>query len=201
MGTSWVSEPNKNLLCSVFVVFDDLPVAKQVSINYAVSLAVIRTLNRYCLPKLSVKWPNDILSYSQKLCGILVENVIQSNKVKSSVIGVGINVNQIKYPSYLHNVTSMKLILKKDIDLEELLSFFLEELKNKLANISEGKSTTLKKEYLSFLYKKNIPTMFKNSRDVLFMGKIVGVSSDGKLQIQMEDDSISEFGIKEVSIA
>ncbi|MFT5668688.1 MAG: BirA family biotin operon repressor/biotin-[acetyl-CoA-carboxylase] ligase, partial [Vicingaceae bacterium] len=50
-------------------------------------------------------------------------------------------------------------------------------------------------------YKKNIPTMFKNSKDVLFMGKIVGVSLQGKLQIELEDESIQEFGIKEVSFA
>ena len=54
---------------------------------------------------------------------------------------------------------------------------------------------------MDVLYKKNIPTMFKTSKNVLFMGIIIGVAASGKLQIQLEDDSIKEFGIKEVSFA
>ena len=43
--------------------------------------------------------------------------------------------------------------------------------------------------------------MFKDSEGILFMGKIIGVSSVGKLQIELDDDSVKEFGIKEVSFA
>ena len=43
--------------------------------------------------------------------------------------------------------------------------------------------------------------MFKDSNDVLFMGKIIGISSLGILQIELEDETIKEFGIKEVSLA
>ena len=43
--------------------------------------------------------------------------------------------------------------------------------------------------------------MFKNNKNVVFMGKIIGVSSVGKLQIELEDDSIEEFGIKEIKFA
>ena len=43
--------------------------------------------------------------------------------------------------------------------------------------------------------------MFKNSNGSLFMGKIIGVSSVGKLQIELENDAIKEFGVKEISFA
>jgi BirA family biotin operon repressor/biotin-[acetyl-CoA-carboxylase] ligase len=201
MGSEWSSEQGKNLLCSVFVRFGNLDISNQVLINYAVSIAIIKTLEAYELPKLAIKWPNDILSSSQKICGILVENVIQKTKVKSTVIGIGLNVNQIDFPSHLLKATSLKRILKHEVDLEDLLRRLIEELKLSISEISKPKTNMLKNIYLDFLYKKNIPTMFRDSKDVLFMGIIVGVSSVGKLQIQLEDDSISEFGIKEVSIA
>ncbi len=201
MGATWSSESGKNLLCSVFVRFDDLSISDQVLINYAVSVAIIRVLESYMLPKLTIKWPNDILSSSQKICGILVENVIQNAKVKSTVIGIGLNVNQIDFPNHLLKATSLKRILKNEIDLEELLKKLINELKLCVSDISSSKKNKLKSTYLEFLYKKNIPTMFRDSNDVLFMGIIVGVSPVGKLQIQLEDDSINEFGIKEVSIA
>jgi len=201
MGTQWVSEPNKNLLCSVYVAFDKFPIADKVFLNYAVSLAVVYTLEKYKLPRLAIKWPNDILSSNQKICGVLVENVMQGMEIKSAIIGIGINVNQEKFPSHLKNVTSIKNQVHQDIDVEELLHIFINELKGTIAFISNSTSELLEKKYLKLLYKKNIPTMFKNSKDVLFIGKIIGVSLQGKLQIELDDDSVQEFGIKEVSIA
>lgn len=201
MGSEWVSKSNENLLCSVFVRFGDLNVADQILINYAVSIAIVKTLAYYKISKLAIKWPNDILSSNQKICGVLVENVIQKNKIKSSVIGIGLNVNQVDFPNHLSKVTSLKKILKHKVDLDDLLGKLIEELKRSISQISDSKGNNLKETYLSFLYKKNIPTMFKNSKDVLFMGIIIGVSPIGKLQIQLEDDSIKEFGIKEISIA
>ena len=59
----------------------------------------------------------------------------------------------------------------------------------------------LEKAYLKVLYKKNVPTMFKNSQNTLFMGKIIGVSKSGNLQIELENETIQEFGLKEVSFA
>ncbi len=201
MGTQWVSEPNKNLLCSVYIAFDKFPVADKVFINYAVSLAIIYTLEKFKLPKLAIKWPNDILSSNRKICGVLVENVMQRMEIKSAIIGIGINVNQEVFPDQLINVTSIKKEMKHDVDVDDLLHKLVEELKTCIAFITNSTPNILKKNYLKLLYKKNIPTMFKNSKDVLFMGKIIGVSLQGKLQIELEDESIQEFGIKEVSFA
>ncbi len=59
----------------------------------------------------------------------------------------------------------------------------------------------LEEEYLSVLYKKNVPSMFKNNQNILFMGKIIGVSENGNLQIELENETVKEFGLKEVSFA
>jgi BirA family biotin operon repressor/biotin-[acetyl-CoA-carboxylase] ligase len=201
MGAKWVSEPGKNLLCSVYVTFDGFPIADKALVNYAVSLAIIDTLKKFKLPKLAIKWPNDILSSSQKICGVLVENVMQGKDIKSAIIGIGINVNQEVFPSQLKNVTSIKNQIKRAVDLDDLLHKLVDELKKSIAFITNSTTNVLKKEYLKWLYKKNIPTMFKDSKNVLFMGKIVDVSLQGKLQIELEDESIQEFGIKEVSFA
>jgi BirA family biotin operon repressor/biotin-[acetyl-CoA-carboxylase] ligase len=201
MGEKWVSEPGKNLICSVYVAFDGFPIEDKVLVNYAVSLAIIDTLREFELPNLAIKWPNDILSSSQKICGVLIENVMQGKEIKSVIIGIGINVNQEIFPSQLKNVTSIKKEIMSAVDLDDLLNKLVDELKKTIAFITNSSTNVLKKGYLKWLYKKNIPTMFKKSKDVLFMGKIVGVSLQGKLQIELEDESIQEFGIKEVSFA
>ncbi len=201
MGTQWLSEPNKNLLCSVYVEFESFPITHQVLINYAVSLAIVHTLEKLHVPKLAIKWPNDILSSNQKLCGVLVENVMQSKEIKYAIIGIGLNVNQENFSKTLKNVTSIKNATGKTVAIEVVLESLLNELKQSISYITNSNTNVLKKNYLQWLYKKDIPTMFKNSKDVLFLGKIIGVSPQGKLQIELEDESIQEFEIKEVSFA
>lgn len=198
---SWHSEPNKNLTISVYVSFKNLLISNQKYLNFAVSLAIYQTLLNYRIPNLSIKWPNDILSANKKLCGILVENVIQGVKIQSSIIGIGLNVNQENFPFHLSNATSIKNTIDKEIDLTILLNEVIINLKEKIALLNSYQFNILEEEYLNVLYKKNIPTMFRDCKNVLFMGIIKNVSSEGKLQIQLEDDSIIEFGIKEVSIA
>jgi len=60
-------------------------------LSMVASLAVYKTLVALEIPKLSVKWPNDILSENKKICGILIENVIKKNNLNQSVIGIGLN--------------------------------------------------------------------------------------------------------------
>ena len=200
MGTRWISEPNKNLLCSVFVRFNDFPITHQVLVNYAVSIAIANVLITNKMPRVTIKWPNDILSSNKKVCGILVENVMQKDEIKSSIIGIGLNVNQINFPTNF-NATSILKETKVETSIDTFLKELIDELKIQISYITDASTNVLKKNYLKLLHKKNTPTMFKDSQGVLFMGKIIGVSPVGKLQIELDDDSIKEFGIKEVSFA
>ena len=101
----------------------------------------------------------------------------------------------------INSVTSIKKEIGETTSLEVFLEDLISELKVSVAYITNSSTNILKKNYLRWLYKKNIPTMFKDSQDVLFMGKIVGVSPQGKLQIELVDETVQEFAIKEVSFA
>lgn len=197
----WVSEPHKNLTMSVFIKDFDLEITHQKYLNYVISLAIFETLSAKNIPKLSIKWPNDIMSVNKKIGGILIENSIRSSKIKHVVIGIGINVNQLNFTNDLKNVTSLKKLTDINFNLDTLLLEIIEHIKEKMILLSLKKYTALETEYLNVLYKKNIPTMFKDSKDVLFMGKIIGISTYGNLQIELEDSTVLEFGIKEISLA
>lgn len=200
MKSKWISEAGKNLTFSVLCRFNDLKVENQKYLNYAISLGVYDVLKELKLSKLSIKWPNDILSGKKKVCGILIENNLKGSYIKSSVIGVGLNVNQEKFNNDLVMASSLKNILKKDFDLESLLQSILERIKQNIDLLNSEKFDFLNEKYLKVLYKKGIPNMFKNKKGVLFMGKIIGVSKEGKLQVELTDETIKEFGIKEISI-
>ncbi|WP_435415786.1 biotin--[acetyl-CoA-carboxylase] ligase [Polaribacter aestuariivivens] len=197
----WLSEPSKNLTFSVFVSFKNFEISNKKYLTFAISLAVYEAIIEEIKHDVYIKWPNDILSGNKKLCGILVENSIQKTKIKHSVIGIGLNVNQTNFSEAIDKVTSLKLITQKEYDLDVFLNSIILKLKSRIQELENQALKKLEDDYLSVLYKKNTPTMFKNSSGVLFMGIIRGISKDGLLQIELEDETIKEFGIKEVSFA
>jgi len=196
MGSVWTSEPSKNLIMSVLVK-DFLVDSNQIfNINIAVSVAVIQALEKLNIPELSIKWPNDIMSYNKKIGGILIENSIKSNGIIISIVGLGLNVNQTDFED-LPNASSLAVICKTNFDKEGILLKIIEKLEHNIEFWNQN-SDSLRSEYINKLFKKGIPMPFANQNGQNFMGIIQGVSSIGKLQILLENDSISEFDIKEI---
>jgi BirA family biotin operon repressor/biotin-[acetyl-CoA-carboxylase] ligase len=198
MGSKWDSEIGKNLIMSVLVknfIFDNEDVF---NLNVVVSLAVIRTLKKNNIPELSIKWPNDIMSANKKIGGILIENVIKGVGNIMSVVGLGLNVNQIKFED-LPRASSLALICNVTFDKEEILFAIVSEMEAIIADYSVNASV-LWEEYSNELFKIGIPTAFADENETNFMGIITGVSAIGKLQIQLEDDSICEYNLKEVQM-
>ncbi|WP_298780514.1 biotin--[acetyl-CoA-carboxylase] ligase [uncultured Polaribacter sp.] len=198
---TWHSQPFKNLTFSIFINNLNLDFKNKKYLNFAISLAVFEAVLNKNIKNLAIKWPNDIMAGKKKICGILIETTIKGSKIKNCVIGIGLNVNQINFPKNIKNVSSLKNITEKEFDLDILLNEIVDNFKEKINYLSLLKFDELETNYLNVLYKKNIPTMFKDSNDVLFMGIIRSVSKYGNLLIELEDETLKEFGIKEVSLA
>ena len=121
MGAVWDSEPSKNLTFSVFKNISGLNLEASYSISMITALAILKSLQDLAIPKLSIKWPNDILSEDKKVCGVLIENIVKHNAITASIIGIGLNVNQENFPVNIPNATSIKKIIKKETDIDTLL--------------------------------------------------------------------------------
>ena len=199
MGTIWNSENSKNLTVSVFKDVSKLYLEHPFYISMATSLALIKTLQSFSIPKLSIKWPNDILSEDKKICGILIENVIKQNRLRASIIGVGLNVNQTDFEG-LPKAASLKLLLGNTFSLEEVLYTLIKYLKYYFMLLRKEEYDFLKREYESFLFRKNKPSTFRDLEGVSFSGIIKNVSSSGSLQVLIEDDIIKDFDFKDLTL-
>ncbi len=199
MGTVWQSESAKSLTFSVFKRIDAMALEYPFYISMATALAMLKTLQFFAIPRLAVKWPNDILSEHKKVCGILIENIIRKNRVMASVIGIGLNVNQSGFYN-LPQASSLKLISGRVFDLDEVLSVTLEHLKFYFEVLEKGNLADLKSEYESCLFRKDKPSTFKDEAGFVFSGFIKKVSDSGNLQILLEDNIVKEFSLKEVSL-
>ena len=125
----WESEDGKNLLFSIALDMSFLKAENQFILTQIVSVTMINVLKKY-LPEesLSIKWPNDIYFNDKKIAGILIKNEIRGMMMGTSIIGIGLNVNQTSFNEDLPNPISMKMITGKDFDLDELLSAISHQL-------------------------------------------------------------------------
>ena len=199
LDTSWQSDDHKNLTFSILV--RDLIVDNNdiFSLNLAVSLSIFNVVNKLTKKKCAIKWPNDILADQKKIAGILIENNIHHNGEISSVIGIGLNVNQSIFID-LPKVTSLSILENKFFDLDVVLDLILNEFKQKLALIKTNRKEEIWNIYHEVLFKKGIPTTFEDLNQQKFMGIIKGVSKHGKLQVLLENDTINEFALKEIKM-
>ena len=198
-GAKWISEPGKNLTFSVLKKFENLPSEYHFLLNMEVSLAIFRALKKLYIPNLAVKWANDILSSKKKICGILIENTLHKEQISSSIIGIGLNVNQVFFND-LPNVSSLQKIMGHPFDLEEVLLLICQELEVSLKSLSPSRFETMLDEYHTHLFRKDKPSTFEYPNGERFMGYIRGVSHNGQLQVEQEDALMSSFSLKEIKL-
>ncbi len=192
----WESEPGKNLTFSLVLFPDFLEIKRQFMLSKVVSLGIYRALNKY-VAQLKVKWPNDIYAGDQKLGGILIENSIMSGLLKSSIIGIGLNVNQMVFRSNAPNPVSLQMLTNQHHDCESLLTEILDEIGAYYSLLKEGDYNLIDSEFISVLYRLDEIHQFK-SEDEIFSGQIVGINEIGQLLIQKTDGQLLEFHFKEV---
>ena len=199
MGTAWNSKEGQNLTVSVFKDISFLKIEQHFFISIVTSLALLKTLRTFSITRLSIKWPNDILSENLKVCGILIENIIKQNNFNASIIGIGLNVNQTVFNN-LPRASSLKLITGHVYHLDEVLHELIKNLKFYFDKLEQKDYKPLKKEYESFLFRKNKPSTFKDSEGNMFTGFIKKITNSGNLQILLEDEIVKEFDLKEITL-
>jgi BirA family biotin operon repressor/biotin-[acetyl-CoA-carboxylase] ligase len=197
-SSSWESEPKKNLTLSIYKDLKKNKLKNPFIINIIISISIIETLKKYNLPNLKIKWPNDILSASKKISGILIENFFQREFLISSIIGIGLNVNQISFKK-AKNAISIASIKKKKIDLTQVLNILTKKISLKLHEIDNLKINDLINEYESLLFKKDEFSKF-NINNKLIDGRILGVNQSGKLKVKIGNEIIREYNSSEIKI-
>ncbi len=199
IGNGWLSRDGQSLTFSMFKEFEKLHIERQFIISIAVSLAIANALKSIGIPKVAIKWPNDILSANRKIGGILIENVLEGSYVKYSIIGIGLNVNETDFPN-LPQASSLKLETGKIFQLEEVLDIILKAVLKNLKNLSKKDFLDIKQLYENNLFRKETISVFETPYGSRFNGIIKGVSDIGELLVETENDPLQKFQLKEVKL-
>jgi BirA family biotin operon repressor/biotin-[acetyl-CoA-carboxylase] ligase len=126
---TWHSARSSGIYCSV-ILRPAMPPSDALIFSLAAGLAV-RAAVMEIAPQLQVdlKWPNDVLVGGRKFCGILTEMNAEATRVRHLVVGIGINVNQVKFPPELREVaTSLRMETGTEWSRVELCAALLKSL-------------------------------------------------------------------------
>lgn len=207
-GNSWESEAGKNLLFSTILRYDGIHAASQWRLSMLVAVALWDTLANY-LPKerLAIKWPNDIYFGDKKLVGILIENNLSGQYVGYSIVGIGVNVNQIEWLSNAPNPISMKEITGEDYDVEKLMNGWMDSMKSWELRSTEE----IKKAYLQHLYRREgwhtyverevstAPTAIaQQGVEGAFLAHFIGITEQGELMLSTENNEEKIYHFKQI---
>jgi BirA family biotin operon repressor/biotin-[acetyl-CoA-carboxylase] ligase len=196
-GSSWISEPGKNLTLSLIFKPTFLKPDQQFWLTRVIALGIADYVRSKVKGSVKVKWPNDVLVEGNKVCGILIENSISGSTLQFSVVGIGLNINQLTF--YKLKATSLKLETGFDYSLQDELHALLQVIEIRYLQLREGKRDLLEGDYLKSLYRMGESQSFNTSTGSI-QGIIVGVDLLGRLLVQT-DKAIQAYDLKEIRFA
>ena len=194
---SWQAKEGENLLFSLYIKPTSVAIKDQFTISRISALALYDCLNYFLQKKPSIKWPNDLFVGDKKIAGMLIENSLKEKELERSIIGIGLNVNQMDFGDL--NATSLKKESRQDWQLQRILEYFLDRFDHYLGMLSDVES--IHRSFDSKLRFFEEWHIFKKSKVGPFEGRILGTSNEGELIVEDEFHRHHRFQHKEIDLS
>jgi len=196
LGNRWESQQEMNLTFSIILKPSLLAIKDHFMLNVISSLAICDFIAKFLPNKVKVKWPNDVYVGDEKIAGILTSNTVRSSQIESTVIGVGLNVNQVEFE--VDNATSLKLATGQHFSLGECLESLVLAFEKRYFQLFRNNAYhQLIEDYESNLYwNRELHTFSRKGH--LFSGTIQGINPIGQLHVET-DEGDEFFNFKEIA--
>lgn len=195
-GNVWESEKGKNLLFSMVLCPHILKINEQFIISQIVSLAIQEFLNTET-GSVKIKWPNDIYWRDQKICGILIENILKEATIERSIVGVGLNVNQTEFSGWIPNPVSLKMINGRNYDIKSVAEKIQTRILTYYHQLKKGNIEEIRKKYKANLYRYEGYYMYADAQGV-FEARIKDVENNGVIVLETKEQTEKKYFFKEV---
>ncbi len=200
MGNNgWESAPGMNLTFSMGLDLSFLKAADQFLLSEAVPLGLLEVLDPLVPDAgLQLKWPNDLVCEGRKLCGILINSTIHGAMMGTSVIGVGLNVNQMEFQPWPTRPVSLKRILGREVDLDPLWHQLVESIARQVEQLRTPEGITqIQTQYLNRMYR------YRQWADYEVKGNpvrrfITGIDAFGRLLTMTESGETECYDVKQI---
>ena len=155
---TWFSTPGKNLTFSFLLRYSEF-LGHPLATDDALLITCVTTLGirDYLLThgvKADIKWPNDIWVDGKKICGILIENILEDGAIRESIIGVGLNLNETGWPPELPNPVSLSELTGRKYDPAVELVALSKEICRRCAMLAQPDgSVSLQEEFGKYMFR------------------------------------------------
>jgi BirA family biotin operon repressor/biotin-[acetyl-CoA-carboxylase] ligase len=198
-GSIWESEPGRNLTFSFVLYPSFLAPEAQFYLNKVISLGLIDLVSEV-LPErddIRIKWPNDIYIGNDKVAGTLIQNGVKGSDFEFSVIGIGLNINQVLFSDRTANPVSLQTVSHIAFDLEDLLRRTLSKLEYRYDQLIRGGQKEIDNDYLDRLFRiHQLAGYIYKGKSI--QARITGVNRYGQLTLEIPGEKIIECDLKEI---
>jgi BirA family biotin operon repressor/biotin-[acetyl-CoA-carboxylase] ligase len=189
----WESQKGENIIMTLIIDANWLKIDAQFELSCATALGCRDFFSKYAGDETCIKWPNDIYWRDRKAGGILIENVIKGNTWETSIIGIGININQVDFGNMNKKPVSLKQITGKPFDTKDLAKELCLHLNQCYMELKAGYFDAQLKAYNQNLYKTKQLVPFKKGEQS-FNALVDGVNAKGQLLIKRESTETINHG-------
>lgn len=196
IGNTWESARNENITLSILLYPDFLDIENQFMLSKIVSLSIIDSI-KDIVSGVKVKWPNDIYVGDNKIAGILIENTLRGASIAQTIVGIGLNVNQLAFSKAVPNPTSLKIETQRHFELNQILEKLFQKLDYWYQTLRLNEMQVINNEYIKNLYRFNEFHSYQDENGI-FLAKIIGISTEGKIKLIDNEDTLREYAFKEV---
>ena len=193
MSRVWHSQEGNGIWMSL-ILRPDVPLQKTPQLTLLSAVAVVQAIEAFTGVQPAIKWPNDLMIHGKKAVGILTELQAEEDRVRSVILGIGINVNQQEtdFPGELQEIaTSLSLEAGEKIDRAGLIQEILQTFEKRYQDYLKHGFTPIKLLWESYAVGLGNELRARTLQGA-FYGKSLGIDDEGVLLLETKD------GIKKI---
>ena len=189
MSRIWLSPERQGIYMSI-IVRPQIPTTQAAQLTLVTATVVADYLRKRFQIPAEIKWPNDILVNSKKICGILIEMSSDLDRIHYAVIGIGINVNST-FEGVVGNQesqywpTSVFQETGTTVDRVEFLSKLLEDLEKAYTSYIELGFQMFKEKWEMYAYSIGKQVTIVTPTENL-TGLLQGIDNTGALTLVVD---------------
>lgn len=199
LGRVWKSPPKTGLWFTLLLRPQAAP-EQVTNLTLFAGLAVARAIRSLTGCDARIKWPNDVVIGSQKVCGILTEMAAEMESVEYVIPGIGVNVNTESFPEEIaYKATSLYLATGKKWSRAAVLQAILLEMEELLNRQQEQGTESVLSEYREncVTIGRQVSTQRGNIR---LSGIAEDITEEGELVVRQSNGSLLTINSGEVSV-
>lgn len=201
LGRTWISPPGKNIYLSI-AIKPTFPPKYATLLTLTSAVACTTALRRFTDIPVMIKWPNDMLIEDKKVGGILTEMKIEADRIKSAVVGIGINVNmdETDFPEEIKDIaTSLKIYKGETISRALLVIEVVREFDKWYQLLEKRQRKTIIDRWMQLS-----GTIGRQLKVVLTDKELIGtaeaIDEEGRLIVKLSDGTYEKISAGDVTL-